>query len=91
MTMTNGELRQAIEDANNIVRTTAPGSPVYGDAATHLRALLMEQQRRAAAPVPSFVPAGPLWVQPVIVHPMWQPRQTWEPPFIVTGQEGLVG
>lgn len=84
MSITNDELRQAIEDANNLVRTTGPDSPVYMDAVMHLRALLLEQQRRAAAQAPTVVPTGPIWVHPVIVHPTWAPRPAWEPPYVVT-------
>ena len=61
MSMTNDELRQAIEDANVRVRTTAPDSPVHDDVVTHLRALLLEQQRRSTT-APVVVPAGLLWV-----------------------------
>ena len=60
--MTNDELRQAIEDANKLVRTTASDSPVHNDFVKHLRALLTEQQKRSAA-APASVPTGPLWVQ----------------------------
>ena len=81
--MTNDELRQAIEDATKMVRATAPDSPVHGDVVAHLRALLLEQQRRSMA-APVVVPAGPLWVQPVVVQPTWVPRPAWEPPWIVT-------
>lgn len=89
MSMTNDELRQAIEDANKLARTTAPDSPVHNDVVKHLRALLAEQQRRAALPAaPVLAPTGPLWVQPVIVQPTWAPGGTgnppWKPPFEVT-------
>ena len=81
--MTNDELRQAIEDANVRVRTTAPDSPVHDDVVTHLRALLLEQQRRSTT-APVVVPAGPLWVQPVVVQPTWVPQQPWVPPYEIT-------
>lgn len=81
--MTNDELRQAIEDANKLVRTTAPDSPVHSDVVRHLRALLLEQQRRSATP-PVVAPAGPLWVQPVVVQPTWVPRAPWTPPYEIT-------
>lgn len=89
MSMTNDELRQAIEDAAKLVRTTASDSPVYHDAVKHMRALLAEQQRRAAvtlAPVvaPVVAPTGPQWVQPVIVTPTWIPQQPWTPPYEIT-------
>lgn len=47
--MTNEELRQAIEDAYKLARATAPDAAWYGDAVKHLRALLVEQERRAVA------------------------------------------
>jgi hypothetical protein len=87
MNMTNDELRQAIEDANKLVRTTAQDSPVHDDIVKHLRALLLEQQRRSLA-APVIAPTGPLWVQPVIVQPTWVPRQPWEPPYTITCAAG---
>lgn len=84
--MTNDELRQAIEDANKLVRTTAPDSPVHADVVNHLRALLLEQQRRSAAP-PLVVPVAPVWVPPVVVQPTWVPNTgapPWTPPFEIT-------
>lgn len=85
MSMTNDELRQAIEDANKLARTTAPDSPVHNDVVKHLRALLAEQQRRAALPAaPVVAPTGPLLVQPVLVQPTWVPRAPWTPPYEIT-------
>ena len=88
MSMTNDELRQAIEDAAKLVRSTAPDSPVYDDTVRHLRALLAEQQRRAGQALPVFTPVGPVLVQPAIVQPTWVPYSTgnppWKPPFEVT-------
>lgn len=83
MSMTNDELRQAIEDANKLVRTTAADSPVHTDIVRHLRALLTEQQRRAGQTLPVFTPVGPVWVQPM-VQPAWSPHAPWTPPFEIT-------
>ena len=84
MSMTNDELRQAIEDANRLVRQVSKDARNYADLCAHLNVLLAEQQRRARMPTPALAPTGPLWVQPVIVQPTWVPRDPWTPPFEIT-------
>ena len=62
--MTNDELRQAIEDTNAMCRTTSPNSLVYKDIMNHLRDLLMEQKRRATqAPIVKKEESF-LWIDP---------------------------
>ena len=84
--MTKEELSQAIEVANKRVCECGHATPRYEPLLTNLKALLAEQRRRAEHPLPTpvMVPTGPLWVQPVIVYPAWEPRRAWDPPWTVT-------
>ena len=87
MSMTNDELRQAIEDANRMVSQVAKDTRNYADLCAHLNALLAEQQRRAAMPatvVDPTGPVGPVWVPPVTVQPTWVPQQPLVPPYEIT-------
>lgn len=79
MQMTNAELAQAIEIANQRVRQCGTGQPLYEPLLDHLKALLAEQRKRATTaapfaptlPQPTFMPAAPPW-------------GPWQPPYTVT-------
>jgi hypothetical protein len=62
--MTNEELRQAIADANHLVRQTSKDARNYADLLAHLNGLLAEQRRRAALPTHSSAGAGLCWRNP---------------------------
>lgn len=81
--MSNEELRQAIADANNMLRQTSKDARNYADLLAHLNGLLAEQRRRASMPLQT-APVGPLYVQPVVVQPQWAPNSPWEPPYRIT-------
>lgn len=81
--MTNEELRQAIADANHMLRQTSKDARNYADLLAHLNGLLAEQRRRAALPT-QVAPIGPLYVQPVVVQPTWVPNAPWEPLYRIT-------
>lgn len=81
--MSNEELRQAIADANQMLRQTSKDARNYADLLAHLNGLLSEQRRRAAMPG-QVAPIWPLYVHPVVVQPQWVPSPPWEPPYRIT-------
>lgn len=81
--MSNEELRQAIADANTMLRQTSKDTRNYADLLAHLNGLLAEQRRRAAMPA-QLAPIGPLYAPPVFVQPQWVPSAPWEPPYRIT-------
>lgn len=91
MLMTNNELAQAIEVANQRVRDCGTGQPNYEPLLEHLKALLAEQRRRATAQ-PVFTPAVPVQVHPAVIPQpkWWAPQTTEQPPYTITCGAGFV-
>lgn len=91
MSMTNDELRQAIEDANKRISTTSSGAAWFGDLVEHLLALMAEQQRRAVAQQ-AYEPSPTVWPTPAPVpavspYPQFVPGPAISPigpPWTVT-------
>ena len=76
MNLTNTELAEALEVADERVLMCSTSSPRYQPLLEHLKALLAEQRRRAEAPQPKPLP----WVP----QPLCAPQSVFVPPFVVT-------
>jgi hypothetical protein len=82
MSMTNEELRHAIEDANKLARSTHSSWEWYVDVVKHLRALMVEQQRRAVAQQELKEPSSPAPAPWASLAPAVSPYPIYQPPHV---------